>query len=155
MGTAKDLKALPVLPGNTTDRVKEAYVAELRLVTDVEMLGMFLHRWRPLYLLTKKQAFNRKAKNAKRYRFSENNLVRLIRGEAPLKEVLECVQLNRTDQGCKHIRQYSCPGAHVLVPPILMQVDWVSRHYGISTDLALVQMNGGWGPYEAETGVTE
>jgi len=136
------LKDLPVLPGMITDNVSETYATELKAVTTPEQLWEFAKRWRPLYLLTKKQKINKKAKDAKRFRVSQNNMQNLISGAWDPKEALECVQVGRTGI-CKHARQYSCPGMHILVPEVLLLADAIGEKYGVTTDLALIQMNGG------------
>jgi hypothetical protein len=150
MGTARDLRALPVLPGMTTDRVREAYLSELILVTTPEAIKAFAARWRPLYILAKKQKIDKKAKDAKRFRITENNFLKLLHGVFDAEEALACLLANRT-AGCPHMNQYGCAGAHIILPTVFVQAEMVAKHYGVSTDLALVQMNGGWGPYEAYT----
>lgn len=150
MGSAKDLRALPVLPGMTTDRVRDAYVSELSAVTTPETLRAFVMRWRPLYVLAKKKKIDKKAKGAKRFKITESNFRKLLRGDYNAEEAFACLQKNRAD-GCPHMKQFGCVGSHVILPTVFVQVEMVSQHYGVSTDLALVQMNGGWGPYEAYT----
>jgi len=136
------LKELPIRPTPITANVKEGYVKELEAVTTPEQLWEFAKRWRPLYLLTRKPKINKKAKDAKRFRVSQNNMQNLISGAWDPKEALECVQVGRTGI-CKHARQYSCPGMHILVPEVLLLADAIGEKYGVTSDLALIQMGGG------------
>jgi hypothetical protein len=136
------LKELPVVPTIDTDHVKEAYVSELAAVATPEQLWEFAKRWRPLYLLSRKEKIDKKAKDARRFRITQNNMQRLISMDWKPKEAFECIQASRTGP-CKHVAQFSCVGAHIVLPPVLLMAHLIARKYGVTTDLALIQMSGG------------
>ena len=136
------LKELPVRPTPVTDNVKEAYIKELAAVTTSYQLGEFAKRWRPLYLLSRKEKVNKKAKDAKRYRITQNNMQKLISGNWNPEVALKCIQDRRTGT-CQHAHQYACPGMHILLPPVFLLAEFISDKYGVTTDLALIQMGGG------------
>jgi hypothetical protein len=136
------LKDLPVRPTLTGDEVRGGYVAELKAVTTPAELWAFAMRWRPLFLLTRKRKIDRKAKDAKRFRLTQKNMQALISMDWKPEGVFECVQSSR-EGVCKHASQFSCVGMHILLPEILLQADFVAKHYGVGSDLALIQMNGG------------
>jgi hypothetical protein len=58
------------------------------------------------------------------------------------KEALECIQACRTGP-CKHSTQFSCVGMHIILPQVFLMMEFVSQTYGVTTDLALIQMGGG------------
>lgn len=136
------LKDLPVRPTPITDNVRDAYTTELKAVTTPKELWDFAMRWRPLYLMTRKQKIDKKAKDAKRFRITQKNMQALISMSWDPKTALECIQVSR-EGVCKHARMYSCPGMHIMVPEILLHAEWASKKFGVTTDLALIQMNGG------------
>lgn len=137
------LKDLPLSPsGDGEDVITPGYVAELAQVTSVQELLTFVDRWRPLLMMPRKFPINKKEKHAKRWRISQNNLQRLINGDFDPKEALSCIQLGRTSI-CRHSLQYSCPGMHLLAPEVLLQAMTIAKTYGVTPDLALIQMNGG------------
>lgn len=128
----------------TGEEVSKAYTTEILEVRSPEQLKVFTERWRPLYLLTRKQKIDKKAKDAKRFRITQNNMQELINGTYNPTVAWECIVVARTTNGvCKHASQYSCPGMHILVPMVLMEADFVSQKYGVPPDLALIQMHGG------------
>jgi hypothetical protein len=141
------LKDLPVQPTYTEDHVRETYVKELSEVTTPEQLWAFATRWRPLYLLTPKRRIDKKKKDAKRFRITQKNMQSLISMNWDPKTALECIQVSREGH-CKHAEQYSCPGLHIMVPEVLLHAQFVGQHFGVSTDLALIQMSGGMGALE-------
>ena len=136
------LKDLPVQPGMTTDAVRDAYTAELKAVTTPKELWDFAMRWRPLYLMTPKRRINKKEKDAKRFRITQKNMQSLISMDWDPTVALACIQASR-EGVCKHAKQYSCPGTHILVPEILLHAEFIGQKFGVATDLALIQMNGG------------
>ena len=127
--------------------MKTAYLSELQRVTSPEQLWEFAKRWRPLYLLTRKEKIDKKAKDAKRFRISQNNMQALISGTWDPRVAFECVQAGKTGV-CKHAKMYSCPGMHIMVPLVLMHVDFVADKYDVPTDIALIQLGGGMGKLE-------
>lgn len=135
---------LPVRPSYTQDRIRDTYIAELQKVTTPEELTAFVTRWKPLFALTKKRPFDKKAKDARRYRITQNNFERLLAGDYDPKVALDCIRISRTN-ACQHARSFSCPGMHIAVPEILLLAGFVAKKFGVSTDLALIQMNGGVG----------
>jgi len=137
------LKDLPLVPGCTANGIQDAYVSELKLVTTPEQLRAFTIRWAPLYRMTSKVIIDKKEKNAQRFRISRNNLDRLIAGDYKAEVALECVLGSRGPTGCRHMRAFSCVGMHIVAPVVLIEAGGVARKYGVSTDLALIQMNGG------------
>ncbi len=143
------LRNLPVTPGADGEdgRVKEAYTSELKAVTSPEQLWEFAKRWRPLYLMTRKKKIDKKAKDAKRFRISQNNMQALINGTWDPRVAFQCIQEGRTGI-CKHARMYACPGSHILAPLILMYASFIAKEYGVSTDIALIQLGGGMGKLE-------
>jgi hypothetical protein len=136
------LKELPVVPELTSDNVRTAYASELAAVATPEQLWEFAKRWRPLYLLSRKQKIDKKAKDAKRFRITQNNMQRLISMDWKPSEALECIRVSRAGP-CKHATQFSCVGAHIILPPVLLMAELISQKYGVTTDLALIQMSGG------------
>lgn len=136
------LKDLPIVPTFDGDTVIPGYVEELSKVTTAQELVAFVDRWRPLFLLTRKFPIDKKEKHAKRWRISQNNLQHLINGTFDPNDALSCIQLGRTTI-CRHAQQYSCPGMHLLAPEVLLQVTAVAKTYGVGSDTALIQMNGG------------
>lgn len=138
------LRTLPVTPHIGGEEVSKAYTTEILAVRSPEELRTFTERWRPLYMLTKKQKIDKKAKDAKRYRITQNNMQELINGTFNAVVAWECIVVARTTNGvCKHATQFSCPGMHILVPMVLMEADYVATKYGVAPDLALIQMHGG------------
>ena len=136
------LKELPVVPTETTDNVKEAYIKELAAVTTPTQLWEFAKRWRPLYLLSRKEKFDRKGKDAKRYRLTQKNMQKLISGDWDPVKALVCVNANKTG-ACGHLTQFGCVGAHIGFPPVFLIVELIAQKYGVATDLALIQLGGG------------
>jgi hypothetical protein len=150
------LSRLPVTPGFDTDNVSDSYIAELRGVATPEELLAFTARWAPLYSLSRARPFDRKAKDAKRFRVTQKNQQRLLAGDFDAVEALECIKQSRKredreDNTCKHARMYSCVGMHIMTPSVLIDAFLVARRYGVSTDLALVQMHGGVAALEADS----
>lgn len=136
------LKGLPVQPG-IYDYVRTAYVEELKAVKEPFQLKAFTDRWQPLYALTKFEPIDKKAKGAKRYRISDNNVRCLIVGDYNNFEAFKCIEISRTGL-CKHANQYSCPGMNIILPPVLYEADVHAEHYGVTSDIALIQSHGGY-----------
>jgi hypothetical protein len=141
------LRDLPVRPGDATEAVKSAYVAELQAVATPDQLRAFTSRWRPLYQLTKKRPIDEKTEGAQRLQATQHNLEQLIAGEYDPVEALECIQATRAE-GCKHKGQFACPGLHIVLPLVLMAASRIAAEYKVTTDVALIQMNGGFSALE-------
>lgn len=140
-----NLKMLPVAPStNGGENVKAAYVAELQAVTYPESLWEFVKRWLPLYVMTRKTKIDKKGKDAKRFRMTQNSLQSLIDGTWDPKAALVCIEAGKTGL-CKHAKQFSCAGMHISAPLALLHADFVAEKYGVTTDIALIQINGGFG----------
>lgn len=139
------LKDLPVRPGLTGNVVQEAYVKELYEVKTPEELKKFVTRWLPLYNLHSGRdvEFDKRAKDAKRFRISMKNLNNLRAGNIDFVTALDCIQKCRTDPGCAHQPHFSCEGAHIILPLVMMRAHSQSEYWGVSTDIALIQANGG------------
>jgi hypothetical protein len=122
--------------------VKEAYIAELKEVTTPEQLWAFAMRWRPLYLMSRRDKIDKKEKDAKRFRITQKSMQSLIHMDWKAKEALECLQASRTGH-CEHATQFSCVGMHIALPPVFLLAEFISSKYGVTTDLAIIQMGGG------------
>jgi hypothetical protein len=144
-GAMSHLSELPVTPttGDPGNRVRAAYVTELAAVTSPDELRAFYKRWRPLFLMSRKYKIDKKTKGARRFRISQNNMQKLISGDWDPVAVFDCVQKGRAHPGCRHSKDYSCPGMHLLLPQILMLADALGDKYSVSSDLALIQLGGG------------
>jgi len=138
------LKDLPVKPDGmgASDTVVTAYLEELGAVATPEQLWEFAKRWRPLYLMTPKPRIDKKAKNARRFRVTQNNMQSLLDGTWDPKTALQCLTISRTGN-CAHATQFSCVGMHIAVPLILIHADFISEKFGVPKDMALIQLCGG------------
>lgn len=137
------LKDLPVRLTPITDNAQEAYVVELREVKTPKELLAFTKKWNPLYTLKISPVEGNDPESTKKTRESEEMI---IAGTYDAEKALECIQKNRKDI-CEHATSFSCPGMCILMPGILLQSSLISRKFGVSTDLALMQMTEGYGEY--------
>lgn len=143
------LKDLPVRPTFTSNLVRETYVKELAAVETPEQLKTFILRWQPLYRLTPKEKKAEGEKDAKRYRQTKNSFKKILKNEVDLSQALDCIQKSRKS-ACGHASSYSCPGMHLAAPTVLLYAAHVSDHFGVSEDLALIQLGGGIAAFEAK-----
>lgn len=145
------LKTLPVEPDERGgDQVQAAYLTERNEISSEEELLLFIVRWGPLYEMAlgrvlvpspgeSEPVSLRKSRTQEEY----NKLV--TPEKVPLKETWACIQVLRTGSACEHSENFSCCGMHVMVPLPLMEAVITAEHYGVPTDLALIQLNGGFG----------
>lgn len=137
------LLQLPIIPTLAGDTVRDTYVSELRSVTTPNQLQEFVKRWEAVYHLKRvKLDFDKKAKDAKKYRLTEMKFQNLINGKVDFWKAMRCIQMNR-EGSCPHMALYTCEGGHILLPVQLIIADLVGQKYGVGSDLALIQANGG------------
>lgn len=139
---------IPVHPGMASDKVKEAYLSEKKAITTPEELRAFVIRWKPIFEVANPAERKGGEEDAERYRLTQKNQEALVSGEYDAAEALECLKLSPTEKGCSHLQHFSCPGAHIALPLFFMQAEAVSHHFGVPTDIAIIQIHGGmeaWG----------
>lgn len=131
------LRDLPIRPTFTEDVIRENYVTELKEATDVPKLRAFLDRWNAIFRLNHQG------------RMDLEPYVKLgdkTYTDEELAEALECMKKCKKG-ACEHCvtGSHGCIGVNILVPPLLISAEIAGNHFGVSTDLAIIQMNGGMG----------
>lgn len=129
------LRDLPVVPTLGGDVVRNAYISELLLVTTPEALQAFVTRWKGLYNLRRPWAGDSNG-------MTEECRRNVAEGRISAQQALDCIVKSR-EGACEHAPQFSCEGAHIVLPDIFLAAEMVSSQYDVGTDLALIQTNGG------------
>ncbi len=138
------LKDLPVLPTFVEDKVRSAYVEELRKVETAQGLRDFHKRWVPLFQLRHRPIkFDKKEKDARRFRLTADKLNNVKTGNMDFDKTLACIKIMLGGGVCHHMHEFSCEGGHMVIPQVLLEAQGVAEYFGVSSDLALIQMNGG------------
>lgn len=142
------LKDLPVQPDDRGgDVVAAAYVAERDCIATPAELRTFALRWKALYALSMRP-LNARTRRSRRRRWTEYRLRSLVGGNFDAEAAFACFQIMRTGSACLHARRYSCEAMDVMMPPALLQAHLLAEGFGVSSDIALIQANGGLGALE-------
>jgi len=115
-----------------------AYRNELLGVETPEALHQFVAKWRPVWGMDYKSKKPMTEVEAS-----------LIDGSFDAVEALQCIALSRRD-ACPHIlASQECCGVHIVMPPLFIIASMVALKYKVPTNVALIQMTGGYEQFYA------
>lgn len=135
---------LPVEPSLGGDKVRDTYVAELKEVKSSDELKVFTERWKTVYSMKHHAiTFNKKERGAKRVRLSLKKFENVKTGQYDPVRTYACVEAIRSSGLCSHTTQFNCEAMNICLPMPLVDLEPVAAHYGVGTDLILIQVNGG------------
>ena len=127
------LRDLPIMPDdNGGDVVQEAFVSERNLIHTVDDIAAFTERWQAVWLL---------------YRFGGTLTAEeqsIVDGTYNREQALKCLHICSKQQECEHVPTgTSCVGMHITLPYPLLHVHLMANHFGVPSDIVLIQANGG------------
>ena len=146
------LRDLPIMPGESgSDFVADTYVSERQMVKTADQLMSFTNRWKAIWGIQ----FKDDKKTIEE--------LALIAGNYDVEAAMSCFKIYRKNEHLrkhrksrvrkKHIKRAphcghispSCYGMHIMLPPLLLHAFMISNHYRVPTDIAIIQMCGGFG----------
>lgn len=148
------LKDLPVIPGMISETVQGTYVKDIHAVQDAAQLKTHAEKWMALFQLEIDSGRLAQIKDPHgwvRSGKTRRSYTDIIEGKVNYEEAFQCLKKGRVPVGsavmegevCEHAPHFSCAGMHFALPLPLMNALFVAEKYGVTTDLALIQANGG------------
>lgn len=135
------IKDLPIRPDdNGGDEVIDNYVKERQAIQTTDDLKAFVARWKTIWEPATFQ-------NAI-YSQQEQSL---FDSTFDAEQTLKCLKECTNSEGCEHrVSGVTCTGIYVALPVVLLQIEIMAKKYGVPTDIALIQMFGGFGALYGE-----
>lgn len=128
MSTIKDL---PVLPDGY-DNTQTAYNSEKQKIKFPSHLFAFTNRWKAVWEIE----YPNRSEITKAER-------ELIDGTYDVEGAFKCFSIMIDGKShCGH-ETPSCHSMHIMIPRVLMAAYFASEHFGVPTDIALLQLTGG------------
>jgi len=129
------IKDLPVRPDdNGGDEVINNYIKERNAIQTTDGLKAFVARWKTLW---EPATFQNIA-----YSPQEQSL---FDGTFDAEQTLKCLKEVTNSEGCEHSKAtVACTGVYTALPMVFLQINILAKKYGVPTDIALIQMFGGF-----------
>jgi len=129
------LTDLPVEPNH--DEMTCSYMSQVKQVNSVEALKAHVDKWKALWNLDVPPGM----------KVTQEEL-NLANGTFDAEAAFACVKrCYEPDGHCGHTSP-SCYGMHIVLPPVLLFAHLIGKEYGVPTDIAVIQMCGGYGALE-------
>ncbi len=130
------LRDLPVKPTMTENHIRDTYIAERNAIQTEDDLRSFTKRWKAIWVLHSGRNLTNEEKS-------------IINGTYDATPSLKCLKICLQKDVCEHASTgVSCVGMHLSLPITLMMAEFISQHFGVTTDIAIIQANGGMGELE-------
>ena len=142
------LRDLPVVPDIYSDSVRDTYIWERAFIGNTNELKAFTKRWRPLYKLKPVVVDPESPPEVQK---TMRNMQALADGtwwRGDFWVVWDHLNTLRGGADCGCGPTGSCVAMHIMLPVPLLRAHMVGSHFGVTTNLALIQDNGGVGELE-------
>lgn len=106
----------------------DQYVEDRKAATTPKMLKAHTKKWQALWEIPWKD-------NWKQDRFDKL----IVSGKYDASDILRCIEKNTTS-GCKHLPKGGCVSAHIMLPPLMLQLTELKHHFGVPDGIAMIQL---------------